>query len=339
MRAALVTHESSRRHIAPRGHPERASRLDAILAGVSDSGLDIVPLSAPAATIDMVASVHDRSYIERIDRFCRAGGGDLDPDTYAVTESWEAALHSAGAGPAAVSALREGVADTGFVATRPPGHHAAHDQAMGFCLFNNIAITAMGLLEGGERVAIVDWDVHHGNGTQDTFYRDPRLLYVSLHEFPAYPGTGWVSEDGEGPGAGFTINLPMPSGAEGGAYRNAFRTVVLPVLRQFRPDWILVSNGYDAHVADPLAGICLVADDYYAMATALRAAVPPNRVILFLEGGYDLAAMQGSAAATLQGLAASIEPDQAVADGLALGSSGQLLRGAVERVQQYWELG
>jgi acetoin utilization deacetylase AcuC-like enzyme len=303
------------------------------------SGLDIVPLVAPEATVDMLAAVHDPGYIERIERFCRAGGGDLDPDTFAVAESWEAALHSAGAGPAAAQALLRGEADTAFIATRPPGHHAVCDQAMGFCLFNNIAITAMELLERGDRVAVVDWDVHHGNGTQDTFYADPRLLYISLHEFPAYPGTGWVAEDGEGPGAGFTVNLPMPSGTEGGAYRNAFRRVVLPVLRQFQPDWILVSNGYDAHAADPLAGIRLVEDDYFAMSAALRAVVPTNRVIFFLEGGYDLPAMRDSAAATLQGLASSVDPDEAVADGLALGSSGQLLRAAFERAELYWELG
>ena len=339
MRVALFTHDSSLRHTAPPGHPERPVRLEAVVSGVEASGLEIVRRAAPAATIDLVTAVHDPAYVERIERFCRAGGGLLDPDTFAVAESWEAALHSAGAGPAAVEALVGGEADTAFIATRPPGHHAERDQALGFCLLNNIAIAAMVLLERGERVAVVDWDVHHGNGTQDMFYRDPRLLYVSLHEFPAYPGTGWVTEDGEGPGAGFTVNLPMPSGADGGAYRNAFRSAVLPVLRQFEPDWVLVSNGYDAHVADPLAGICLVEDDYFAMSAALRAVVPVNRVIFFLEGGYDLAAMRSAAAATLQGLASSIDPDDAVAEGLALGSSGQLLRAGVERAQRYWELG
>ncbi|MDJ0960749.1 MAG: histone deacetylase [Acidimicrobiia bacterium] len=307
MRVLLVEHESSLRHDTGRGHPERPSRIPAVIDGVHASGLDVVPHQAPVVDLELVARVHEPRYIREIEQFCAGGGGALDPDTVAVADSWEAALRAAGAGPAAVAGLRAGIADTAFLAVRPPGHHALIGRAMGFCLFNNIAVTARMLTEGGERVAILDWDVHHGNGTQDTFYRDPNVLYVSLHEFPAYPGTGWVDEDGAGDAEGTVVNFPMPMGTQGDAYRWAMRWVILDVMRDFAPDWILVSAGYDAHRADPLAGIRLVESDYGVMAHLLTDVVPAHRVVFFLEGGYDLAAMTASVAATLRGVAGDSE--------------------------------
>jgi acetoin utilization deacetylase AcuC-like enzyme len=223
----------------------------------------------------------------------------LDADTYAVTESWEAAIRAAGAGTAAAAALEEGHGEEAFLAVRPPGHHATSTRAMGFCLFNNVAVTAASLTAAGSRVAIVDWDVHHGNGTQDTFFRDGSVLYVSIHEFPFYPGTGWVDELGAGPGSGTTINIPLPAGTAGDVYRAAMAEVAVPALETFGPDWLLVSAGYDAHAADPLADIRLEAADYAAMATALRATVPSGRTVYFLEGGYDLDAVEASVEATL----------------------------------------
>jgi acetoin utilization deacetylase AcuC-like enzyme len=178
---------------------------------------------------------------------------------------------------------------------------------MGFCLFNNIAITARWLTEEGHRVAIVDWDVHHGNGTQVLFYGDPTVYYASFHEFPAYPGTGWIEEQGIGAGRGSTLNVPFPSGTFGAPYRWAMRWLVMPRLEEFQPDWVLVSAGYDAHEADPLAGIRLREPDYGVMASLLTQVVPPERIVFFLEGGYNLAALTGSVAATLRGVAGKAE--------------------------------
>lgn len=309
VRVALFTHDISLDHDTGRGHPERPARIGAVLDGIRRSNAEIVDVESPVANRATLELIHDKRYIDSIERFCRSGGGALDPDTVARPASWEAALRSAGAGPAAVDALLRGGADVGYIVMRPPGHHALPARAMGFCLFNNIAITARHLTERGDRVAIVDWDVHHGNGTQDIFYRDPEVLYVSMHEYPAYPGSGWHSEWGDGPGSGATVNVPWPTGTSGIAYRWAFERLVVPVLQRFEPDWILVSSGYDAHDSDPLAGIRLVETDYRYMASRIAHVAPTGRTILFLEGGYDLAALSGSARATIEGLA---EPSDAV---------------------------
>jgi acetoin utilization deacetylase AcuC-like enzyme len=336
MSTALITHPSSERHQAPEGHPERAARVPAVVAGVESAGVPLLHIEAPEAPRRVLHLVHDPAYVDAIERFCESGGGALDPDTFASVESWEAALRSAGAALGGIEALDGGEVDSAFIATRPPGHHALRARAMGFCLFNNIAIAAAFLLEEGQRVAIVDWDVHHGNGTQDLFYEDPRLLYVSLHEFPAYPGTGWLDEDGAGPGAGSTINIPVPAGTAGDVYREAFRRIVVPVLGQFEPDWVLVSCGYDAHVADPLAGIALVADDYRAMASAVVGEAPPSRTVLFLEGGYDLEAIEASARATVIGLANGTGAGDLDAE--ASGTAKALLEHCVASASAHWEV-
>jgi len=208
---------------------------------------------------------------------------------------------------------------------------------MGFCIFNNIAITARYLASTGQKVAIVDWDVHHGNGTQDTFIADDRVLYISLHQFPFYPGGGWLDELGYGPGAGTTINIPVPAGTTGEVYREAFRRVVLPITRQFAPDWLLVSSGYDAHRDDPLAEVMLVEADYAYMANSLIELVPPSRTIVFLEGGYDLRAIRDSVAATFSGLAGIIDPNAP-----SHGPSDEAGRRSLELVEKaaagFWEV-
>ena len=319
MRVALVTHDSSLRHETGRFHPERPDRIPATIAGVHESGLTVVEYEPVRARFEDLALVHDGEYILEVERFCATGGGALDPDTFAVPASWDAALLSAGGGPAAIDALANGIADVGFVAMRPPGHHALENRAMGFCLFNNIAIAARRLTEEGNKVAIVDWDVHHGNGTQRTFYNDPDVLYISLHEFPAYPGTGWVDETGSSGGVGTTVNFPMPGGTEGAPYRWAMRWVIVPLLEEFEPDWLLVSAGYDAHRADPLADILLEESDYAAMAAMLARVMPKQRTVFVLEGGYDLAALTASTAATLGGSAGNA-PDPPPVE--ATGTSG-----------------
>ncbi len=301
MKLLHSTHPQFTLHTNGAGHPERPDRLTAVTAGVrAVPKIEVVEVEAPLLDPAVLENVHTPAYVRAIEDLCASGGGRLDPDTSAVPESWEAALRAAGAGLDASSRLRAKEASAAFLSVRPPGHHALASQAMGFCLFNNIAVTAATLLAEGERVAIVDWDVHHGNGTQAMFYDRPELLYLSLHQFPAYPGTGWLDELGEGESRGTNVNLPFPPGTAGDVYRAAMDLIV-SILSQFKADWVLVSAGYDAHSADPLADLHLVESDYGEMALAVAATAPAGRLIYYLEGGYDLAALEGSVAATILG--------------------------------------
>jgi acetoin utilization deacetylase AcuC-like enzyme len=298
---------------ARRGHPERPERLDAVVAGVGDLHLDgdlvMVP-TRPAETAQL-GLVHSADYLERLHRFSSGGGGPLDPDTYATPGSWDAARLAAGAGLVAVEALRARGSGAAFVAARPPGHHALSDRAMGFCLVNNVAVAAASLAEAGERVLIVDWDVHHGNGTQALFWDEPDVLYVSTHQWPCYPGTGRATEIG-GPGArGTNINVPLPPGATGDVMREAFEQLVAPAVGQFRPSWVLVSAGFDAHRADPLADLALTAGDFADLAEVVAGYAPATgRLVLFLEGGYDLEALRSSTSATLGALVGGPRPSE-----------------------------
>jgi acetoin utilization deacetylase AcuC-like enzyme len=260
--------------------------------------------------------VHTVEYLDRLQRFCKEGGGRLDADTGASAASWEAALLAAGSGLEAVDALERGDGDSAFCAVRPPGHHAVSARAMGFCLLNNVAVTAAALRDRGERVLVVDWDAHHGNGTQDIFYADGSVMYVSMHEWPLYPGTGRLTDTGAGDGAGATVNFPLPAGATGDVYLDAIDAVVEPLAERFAPTWVLVSAGYDAHRADPLTGLGLSAGDYVDLTARIMALAPLRRLVVFLEGGYDLAALRDSTAATvstLLGRPDRVEP--ATADG------------------------
>jgi acetoin utilization deacetylase AcuC-like enzyme len=336
MSLLLVTHDLGLAHTSPEGHPERTDRLRATLAGFHRSLPSITDVVAPRVERGALERVHDHEYIDEIHNFCLDGGGMLDQDTFAVPDSWEAALHAAGAGIAAVDHLTEGIGDTAFVAVRPPGHHAERHQAMGFCLFNNIAVTAEYLRSLGQRIAVVDWDVHHGNGTQRTFWTEPDVLYVSLHEFPFYPGTGWVTEAGGEEGVGATVNVALPSGTSSGDFLAAFGRVVLPVVDQFSPDWILVSAGYDAHIRDPLGGLGVETSAYGTMAGALAGIVPANRIVSFLEGGYDLTALATAPVATVHGILA---PSTDVSwPEMSNGSAVRLVDLTVEIASKYWDL-
>jgi len=294
------------RHDTGPGHPERPARLVAVERGFEAVRLAgaAIPLEGRPARFSELTAVHGEAYLEALAQLCEAGGGDIDADTRASAGSWTTALAAAGLGLSAVEALRRGEADAAFVAPRPPGHHATAGRAMGFCLINNVAVTAAALANGGDRVAIIDWDVHHGNGTQDIFWDDPRVLYASTHEWPTYPGTGRATDTG-GPGApDLTVNVPLPAGATGDVARAAVDEVIGPAIEAFAPDWVLVSAGFDAHRDDPLADLAWSAGDYADLTRQVAALAPrPGRLVCFLEGGYDLDALALSVGSTVAALA------------------------------------
>jgi acetoin utilization deacetylase AcuC-like enzyme len=296
-------------HVRSR-HPERPERMRAVMAGIEDLhlGADLELVEPALADLTDLARVHDVAYLEQLAAFSQAGGGDLDPDTYATADSWTVARLAAGAGLAAINALRRGDDGSAFVAVRPPGHHALPHRAMGFCLLNNIAVAAAALTEVGERVLVVDWDVHHGNGTQAMFWDDPNVLYVSTHQWPLFPGSGAAREIGGPDALGLTVNIPLPPGATGDVVRRAIDEVARPAIEEFAPTWVLVSAGFDAHRADPLAELALSSGDFAQLALVVAAFAPrAGRLVLFLEGGYDLGALRSSVSATLSALLGGAE--------------------------------
>jgi acetoin utilization deacetylase AcuC-like enzyme len=302
----LVTHPRFLDHDAGRGHPESPQRLDAVLEGIEAAGVGdaVAPLAPREATHDELARVHDESLLRLLARVREAGGARLDADTAMGEGSYDAAILAAGSGLAAIEALDRGEGSAAFCAVRPPGHHATPDTPMGFCLLNNVAVAAAALAARGERVLIVDFDAHHGNGTQDAFWADPRVAYASLHQSPLYPGTGDRREVGVGEGRGTTVNVPLPAGTTGDAYRLAIDLVVAPLAERFAPTWMLLSAGFDGHRADPLTDLGLSAGDVADLTAALLELAPAGRRLAFLEGGYDLGALRdcgGAFAAALAG--------------------------------------
>lgn len=304
MTILVASHPQFLLHDTGRGHPERPARLTAVQEGIEAAGLAdaVVRFEPEPAPYDAIVRVHPGRYLLGLEEFAAVGGGHLDGDTVLSEDSFAALLRAAGAGLEAVARLDAGEADVAFCAVRPPGHHATPRQAMGFCLVNNVAVTAAALADRGERVLIVDYDAHHGNGTQDAFIADPRVVYVSFHEYPLYPGTGALEETGWGDGAGATINFPLPRGATGDVLRAGLDRVVAPLVDRWRPTWLLVSAGFDAHRLDPLTGLHLSAGDYADLTTALVAMVPAGRCVMYLEGGYDLEALAMSSGAALSAL-------------------------------------
>ena len=308
---AVVYDDSFLLHDYP-GHPENAARLRAITDKLAtDPALRDLPASpAPDADPEMLRAVHTERHILGVAHAAQSGGGWLDGDTYCTARSYDVALRAAGAAMRAAEMVMQHEVSGAFALVRPPGHHATPDHAMGFCLFNNAAVAARSAqrLYGAERVAVVDIDVHHGNGTQDVFYEDPSVLYCSLHQFPLYPGTGLQHETGAGRGEGTTVNVPLPPGTDGEHWMYAFDTRVAPALAEHRPDVIVVSAGYDGHAADPLAELRLTTETYAQVAAriaAIAGELSGGRTVWVLEGGYDLDALAASVGATLQALEAA----------------------------------
>ena len=323
----VITDERCLEHDTGGFHPERPDRLRAALAGVAavDAELLAEGYAPRKAERDELELVHSSAMIDRVVGIAERGGGYLDADTPMGAASFDAALLAAGAVLSAVEQLAANPASRdsapgeseAYCLVRPPGHHATPDTSMGFCLFNSVAVAAASLASAGQRVAIVDVDAHHGNGTQDVFFDRDDVLYASIHQYPLYPGTGALGERGIGAGEGSTINVPLPPGATGEAARAALDDVIVPAVERFAPDWMLVSAGYDGHRADPLTGLSYSSSDYGDFVRRLMPLAP--RIVAVLEGGYDLEATRASSyavAGALMGLDLRPEPASGTGPGM-----------------------
>jgi acetoin utilization deacetylase AcuC-like enzyme len=326
-----VAHPSSFDHdTGP--HPENAGRLTAIEGALEAAGwLGLDRVEAPAASREQLERVHSPELVAAIEALSEGGGGMVDADTVASSGSWTAALHAAGGAAFAAERLLTGDAAAAFCALRPPGHHAERARAMGFCLFNNVAVAAAQAIEsaGAERVLVLDWDVHHGNGTEAIFAASPQVLYASIHQWPLYPGTGAVDYAGEGEGTGYTVNLPVAPGAGPDEFLSLVEHLVVPLARRFAPDLIAISAGYDAHRADPLASCRLDEASYADMTAAIRAVAAElgAPLLICLEGGYHPHALAASVVATIEALG----PDREARAAPAAPAAPYL-----ERVRRHW---
>lgn len=301
-------------HFAGRAHPERPQRLTAIMEMLEQLHRpDLRQATAREASRAEIELCHTPDYVRQVERTAGLARYDFDPDTHTCSATHETALLAAGGVLSAVEAVMDGAAANGFALVRPPGHHALPERAMGFCFFNNVAIAASYLVKvrGLKRVLVVDWDVHHGNGTQDIFYPSREVMYVSLHQYPFYPGTGSLKETGVGEGRGYTVNVPFPADFGDDEYSAAFDEIILPIARQFNPEFVLVSAGFDGHFRDPLGQMEITEDGFRAMTRRLKrlaAECCEGRMVAALEGGYDLIACAASAKVVLEEL--GLDPDE-----------------------------
>ena len=342
MSLILITSDRFADHLTPPGHPERTERaevMQVVAAEWRQRGGEVVE-PCPASD-EQLTRVHDAEYVSLI-RETAGRAVALDPDTVTSPDSYDVACLAAGAACDAVDAVVNGRADRACALVRPPGHHAERRRAMGFCLFNNAAVAAAhARARGLARVAIVDFDVHHGNGTQSTFYDDPSVLYISSHQFPFYPGTGAAGEIGSGAGEGFTVNIPLDAGCTDADYELVYRRIALPVLRQYKPDVILVSAGFDAHEHDPLAGMRMTTGGFGRLVALIAGGadeVCRGRLVAVTEGGYDLPALAASLRATVRVLAGESGPDDLSAPSNGARRGEAALREALPHLRRHWTI-
>jgi len=335
-KTAVVEDKRFLDHRGPAGHPERPERISAVGAAIDARGEALARFPPRAATPEEILRVHSREHFDRVAKTSQRAPAKLDPDTYVSAESFEVALLAAGSTAELALRVARGELASGFAAVRPPGHHAESDRAMGFCLFNNVAIAARALQEqqSVDRIMILDWDVHHGNGTQHLFESDPSVLYASTHQFPFYPGTGAVGEIGVGRGEGSTFNVPLPAGCGDREYVGVMERLIAPAARSFRPEMILISCGFDAHRDDPLAGMNVTREGFRDMATIARALAEDlcgGRILFVLEGGYAVSGLADGVTAVLDVMMGEAAPEVPKSEPVL---SGTALDAVIEQVSR-----
>jgi acetoin utilization deacetylase AcuC-like enzyme len=340
-RTAVVADRRYMRHSPGRLHPERPERIAAMLEMTEQlTRPDLKRLAPRPASRTELELCHSAEYVAAVERTAHLDHFDFDPDTHTSSETWTTAQLAAGGVLTAVEAVADGDADNAFAIVRPPGHHALAARAMGFCFFNNVAIAAKWLIQnrGLQRVLILDWDVHHGNGTQELFYQTPEVLYLSTHQYPFYPGSGWFDEIGIGIGAGFTVNAPLPAGFGDAEYLAVFDQLLMPVARQFKPEFVLISSGFDCHQRDPLGGMHVTEAGFTAMARRLKrlaAESCKSKLVAILEGGYDLQALAGSGRAVIEELGR--DADESIATAPETGRATPIIDRAQHFLAPYWK--
>ncbi len=341
-KTAIITDRSYLKHFAGRSHPERPERAAVMIQMAESLTRDHLQIRAPReATLEEIALCHRSDYIQALERSSHLDRFDFDPDTHSSRDTYRTALLAAGGVLTAVETVMDGAAESAFAIVRPPGHHALPGRAMGFCFFNNVAIAAESLIrhKGLKRVMIIDWDLHHGNGTQEIFYDSAEVLYASTHQFPHYPGTGSMQEVGAGEGLGYTVNAPMPAGFGDAEYLRVFDELIIPIGRAFKPQFILVSAGFDCHWRDPLGEMQVTEEGFTQMMGRIKrlaAECCNGKIVAALEGGYNLEAIANSGKAVIDEMGREADEHSRAVSG------GERVLPVIERarkgVGQYWNL-